>query len=115
MTTRFKDFGDGGVINSEPLNFKLHGEDFACKPNLQGKALLDMASMSSSADPVVLAQGISLFFSKALQEESYARFQSLLDSDKIVTVESLAEIAGWLVQEYSNRPNQGPEQSASGQ
>jgi len=115
MTTRFKDFGDGGAINSEPLNFKLHGEDFACKPNLQGKALLDMASMSSSADPVVLAQGISLFFSKALQEESYTRFQALLDSDKIVTIESLAEIAGWLVQEYSNRPNQGPEQSVTGQ
>lgn len=115
MTTRFKDFGDGGVINSEPLNFKLHGEDFSCKPNLQGKALLDMAAMSASSDPIVLAQGISLFFNKALLEESYTRFQALLDSEKIVTIESLAEIAGWLVQEYSNRPNQGPEHSASGQ
>lgn len=115
MTTRFKDFGDGGVVNSEPLSFKLHGQEFSCKPNLQGKTLLDMAAMSSSADPIVMADGISLFFKKALVLESYTRFQELLDSESIVTIESLAEIAGWLVGEYSDRPKQGPEQSASGQ
>lgn len=116
MTTRFKDFGAGGEVNSEPLSFKLHDEEFHCHKNLQGKALLDMASGASKAETEDVSQTILKFFSKALVEESYARFLKLLDHpDKIVTVESLGEITAWLVEEYSGRPTPGPEQSLSGQ
>jgi len=116
MTTRFKDFGSGGETNKEPLAFKLHGEDFNCRPSLQGKAILDMASNSNSTDPSDISKSLYGFFEKSLESESYTRFAALLDDpNKIVTVESLGEIAGWLVEQYSGRPQQGPEQSASGQ
>jgi hypothetical protein len=38
-TSRFKDFGSGGDVNTQPLSFKLYGEDFQCKTALQGKVL----------------------------------------------------------------------------
>lgn len=116
MTTRFKDFGTGGLVATEPVSFKLHGEDFECRTALQGKVILEMAALSSGENVGGSASAINTFFERALKEESYNRFQKLLDDpDKIVSVESLAEIAGWLVEQYSGRPISGPEQSVSGQ
>ena len=116
MTTRFKDFGTGGLVATEPVSFKLYGENFECRTALQGKAILEMASLSSGENSGDAASAISKFFEKALKEESYERFQKLLDDpDKIVSVESLAEISGWLVEQYASRPISGPEQSVSGQ
>jgi len=41
--------------------------------------------------------------------KEYERFNTLLDDPgKIVSVETLGEIIGWLIEEYSNRPNQQP-------
>jgi len=116
MTTRFKDFGVGAVSNTEPITFKLHGEDFTCYPALQGKVLLDMASMSNSNDPSAAANVMYNFFSKCMLPESYEKFTNLLESpETIVTVETLGEIAGWLTEQYAGRPQQAPELSASGQ
>lgn len=116
MTTRFKDFGSGSVPNSEPILFKLHGQDFTCYPALQGKVLLEMASMSNSNDPAGAAKIMYEFFKKCMHEESYVKFLALLDDpNTIVTVETLGEIAGWLTEQYAGRPQQGPELSASGQ
>jgi hypothetical protein len=116
MTTRFKDFGSGSVSNSEPILFKLHGEDFTCYPALQGKVLLEMASMSNSNDPSGAAKVMYEFFKKCMHEESYTRFTNLLENpETIVTVETLGEIAGWLTEQYAGRPQPGPELSASGQ
>jgi hypothetical protein len=115
---RFRDFGAGNSV-SEPLSFKIHGEEFHCKPALQGKVLLDMvsASQSESANEGAVAAGlIETFFAKALLEESLVRFRALLeDPQKIVTVETLGELTAWLVEQYSGRPMQGPEDSLSGQ
>jgi len=116
MTTRFKDFGAGGDTNTAPLSFKLYEEEFYCKPSLQGKVLLDMVSNAKNAEAEDVSHTITNFFSKALVEESYQRFLTLLEHpDKIVTIESLGEITAWLVEEYSGRPTSGPEQSLSGQ
>lgn len=116
MTTRFKDFGNGGVVTTEPVSFKLYGESFECRTALQGKAILEMAALGSGENAGDAALAINKFFAKALVEESYERFQKLLDDpEKIVTVESLAEISGWLIEQYSSRPIPGPEQSVSGQ
>lgn len=109
--SRFKDFGDGGEVVHEPLSFKLYGEDFNCRPALQGKVLLDMASNadSESGSP---GEVINDFFAQALLPESLERFNALInDPEKIVTVETLGEIVGWLVEQYSNRPTQEPSRS----
>lgn len=115
-TARFKDFGSGGENNSTPLSFKLHGEEFNCYTNIQGKTLLNMVSQSMQSDTAMAVEVINTFFDKTLQPESKERFDKLInDPEKIVTVETLGEIVSWLVEQYSSRPTQGSEDSQSGQ
>ena len=111
---RFKDFGSGstGTASAEPLSFRLHGEEFSCVPQVQGKLMLSLVADAGSEDPAKAAQLINKFFKQVLIEESFARFEALLEHpEKIVTVETLAEITAWLVEEYSGRPTERPEVS----
>lgn len=110
--SRFKDFGSGGEVNTEPINFKLHGEEFTAIPTIQGKVLMDLVSKSQSEDSIEAMGTITKFFDSVLVDESIERFNALLeDKERIVTMETLGEIIGWLVEEYSGRPNQQPEES----
>lgn len=107
--SRFKDFGDGGVVNREPLKFKLHGEEFNCAPVIQGKILLEIVADSSSEDVAKSSQVMEKFFSAVLNAESKKKFDILLsDPDKITTLETLGEIVAWLMEEYSERPKEPP-------
>lgn len=109
---RFKDFGAGKEDNAskEPISFKLHGEDFHCHSRLQGKTLLEFIELANSDNASDSAKVTRTFFEKVMNAENYSRFNTLLnDEEKIVTVETLSEIIGWLIEEYSNRPNQQPE------
>ena len=106
-TRRFKDFGTGSQrdAGAEPPVFKIHDEEFTCVPQIQGKFLLDIVKMSSNADAGDTARMISDFFEGVLEDESYARFSALLvDKHRVVSVETLSEIVGWLIEEYANRP-----------
>lgn len=116
MTARFKDFGAGGDAIQHPLSFKLHGQTFECKPAMQGKVLLDMVATASSNDQAAATKVVMDFFDAVLLPESKVAFDTLLETtDKIVSVETLGEITGWIVEQYSSRPQPGPEQSQSGQ
>lgn len=107
---RFKDFGSGIQEEATPLSFKLYDEEFLCVPQVQGKLLLDLVSESSSNDPVKSAGIVTKFFNYVLEDESAERFNALLeDKNRIVSVDTLADITAWLVEEYTARPNQQPE------
>jgi hypothetical protein len=110
---KFKDFGAGSDTPQEPISFAIHGETFECKPAIQGKFLLDLVARSANQDdPSESAKVIGDFFKTVLSTESYSRFTYLSeDSDKIVDVETLSEIVGWLVEQYTDRPTQRPELS----
>lgn len=110
--TRFKDFGSGASNNAEPISFKLYDEEFHCVKSVQGKLMLELVADSSSGDALKSAQIINKFFKSILLDESYERFEALMDDkEKIVSVETLADITGWLIEEYSNRPEKQPEAS----
>lgn len=115
--TRFKDFGSGSEGDSpEAPTFKIHGEEFTCVPTIQGKVLLGLVADSASDDPLVQASIVEDFFSNVLTDESLERFNALtLDKDRIVSVETLGEIVGWLMSEYTARPEAQPEDSSAGQ
>lgn len=107
---RFKDFGAPATEQSEPVSFKLHDQEFHCVSSVQGRVLLSMVSDSQSGDPAVIAGITDKFFGYVLTEESLDRFNKLTtDKDTIVSVETLGEIVSWLVEQYSDRPNQQPE------
>ena len=115
MTNRFKDFG-GAAQEFSPLSFKIHGEEFHCRPAIQGKTLLTIVANSDESDGAAVERTINEFFEKTLLSESLEKFNALLnDPDKIVTVDTLGEITAWLVEQYSLRPMQQPEPSSSGQ
>lgn len=114
---KFKDFGVGKAVGErEPISFKLHEEEFYGVKQIQGKVLLDLIAKSGSEDASVSAQIMSDFFSHVLTDESFKRFDTLIhDKEKIVHVETLSEIVGWLIGEYSDRPEERPENSSTGQ
>lgn len=109
--SRFKDFGAGSASDTkEPLSFKIHGEDFHCVPEVQGKALLKLVSDSSADDPTKAAAAIDTFFDLVLEDESLVRFNMLVqDKHRIVSVETLTEIISWLMEQYTDRPEAQPE------
>jgi hypothetical protein len=109
---KFKDFGTGptDIENAEPISFKLYEEEFFCLPKIQGKVLLDFIQRANSEDPTENALIIQTLFAKVLKAESFVRFDALLeDQDRIVTIETLSEIVGWLIEGYSARPEEQPE------
>lgn len=103
---KFKDFGEGKrKAASEKISFKLHGEDFYCVDEIQGLVILELVAASSSEDSGDSVRSITEFFSAALEDESYKRFQKLVkDKKKIVSAETLGEIVGWVMSQYGDRP-----------
>jgi len=108
---KFKDFGSGSSdIVRDPISFKLYDEEFHCVSALQGKTLLSFVADSNSEDPVKQAKTIEKFFDYVLTDESVERFNALQETkDKIVSVDTLGEIIGWVVEQYTDRPEEQPE------
>jgi hypothetical protein len=110
--SKFKDFGGGATAaDAEPIVFKLHGEDFSCRPEIPGKLMLDLvANSSDDENPAAAALVVPRFFSAVLLPESLERFDALCDDpDRVVTMQTLTDIVEWLVETYSERPTRGPE------
>lgn len=113
---RFKDFGSPEDSKAENLTFKLHDEEFTCYPAMPGKILLEFVQKSSSENGGDAAAAINLFFEKVLLPESYKRFDALAqDPERIVTMNTLADIVSWIMEEYSDRPTEGSERLQSGE
>jgi hypothetical protein len=110
---KFKDFGTPDFSNAEPISFKLCDEDFTCRPQIPGKTMLDLASKTSDQEnPGEAGKVIEKFFSTVLVPESLERFNILCDDpERIVHMETLMDIIGWLVETYSERPTKRPELS----
>lgn len=116
--SKFKDFGTGSSSEAtEPVTFKLHGEDFTCRPEIPGKLMLDLVAQSSDDDnPAAAAAIVPKFFGSVLLPESFERFNALCDDpERVVTMQTLTDIVEWLVETYSERPTKGPESSPTGQ
>lgn len=107
MPVRHKDFGSPVTPTTDPIEFTLYGEKFKAVSAIQGRVLIDIIRASTSSDNDESAAMVEGFFKKVLVDESWDRFSTMLDSkDHIVTVETLGEIVGWLVEQYSSRPEE---------
>ena len=114
--SRFKDFGKTTPIDEfPPLGFALNGEEFTCRPAMSGASLLDFVRRADSDSGGMAAEAIVDFLSMSMEEDDAARFDAMIkDPDQIVEVETLGEIAGWLVEQYTARPTKARSRSASG-
>jgi hypothetical protein len=113
---RFKDFGKTISIDDfAPLGFALNGEEFACRQAMSGAILLDFVRRADSNSGGMAAEAIIEFLGNAMDGDDADRFEALIkDPDRIVQVETLGEIAGWLVEQYTARPTRPRSRSASG-
>lgn len=107
MPVRHKDFGSPVTPNADPIEFTIYGETFHAVAAIQGRVLIDIIRASTSEDNEESAAMVEEFFQKVLRPESWERFSKMLDNqDTIITVETLGEIVGWLVEQYSSRPEE---------
>ena len=115
-STRYKDFGKTqGIDEFPPLGFALNGEEFSCRPALPGTTLLDFVRRADSDSGGMAAEAIVQFLKDSLEEPDRERFVTMSeDLDQIVEVETLGEIAGWIVEQYTSRPTKPRSRSASG-
>lgn len=114
MTSRHKDFGSEAVP-SEPITFTVNGETFTAIPAIQGAFLLHFVNQAGGSDGIHAAEALMEFYARVLTPESLERFNAMCSSpDKIVSMTTLSEIVGWLVEEYTKRPTQGSSSSAPG-
>lgn len=114
MTTttkaRFKDFGSGKPVATEPITFRLHDEEFTAVAALPGKTIIDLVARSADGNEASALAQILDFFKAALVDESFVRFNALIeDRDRVVSVDTLAEIVEWLLGEYGDRPEEPSE------
>lgn len=99
----------------EPIVFKLFGRKWTCADEVNGKrlfdhlALLDGESVRDQRDAVVA------IFSDTILDDQIDAFMEKLDDPKTrVPLGTLVEIAGWLTEEYSDRPTEQREESRNG-
>jgi len=113
---RYKNFGSTAVIDDfEPLSFALNEQDFLCRPALPGSVLLDLVKRADGASGAMAAEAVLQFLTMAIDESDRSKWDDLLaDPDRIVQMETLGEIAGWLVEQYTARPTKGRSRSSGG-
>lgn len=103
-TGRLRSFTPKTPEKTEPLAFELYDETFECRPAIQGAVILEFLS-AGEGDGSGAARQILGFYEQALFPEAFERFSALInDPDRIVDLETLTEIVGWLIEEYTSRP-----------
>lgn len=88
----------------EPPTFDLNDQTFTGRPRLPGAVILGFISSADEEGGAVAKQLLG-FFDSALEPESLERFTKVInDPDEVVELETLSEIVGWLIEQYTSRP-----------
>lgn len=89
---------------TDPPTFSVAGREFKCLPEPPAGVLTDLIS-SADGSPGAQAQGLIGFIGGCLSDTDAESFLlTIHDKDTIVPLETLGEIAEWLVAEYTARP-----------
>ena len=115
MIKRFKDFGAATTVPNDPVVFAVDGEEFECVAAVQGAAILDFVADAGSGDGSRAGQALVKFLRDVVIEDDKERFEQLInDPKRIVPIETIGEICGWLIEQYSERPQTAPTPSSAG-
>jgi hypothetical protein len=116
MSSRQKSFKGGkNIAEFEPIEFDLNDQHFTCRPALQGATLLEFVAKADGDSGGAAAGALYGFFEDAMSAEEYKRFREYLKApDLIIDMSVIGEIASWLVEQYTARPTEPSEPSATG-
>lgn len=96
-----------------PPTFDIDGRDFVCVSRMSGAAALEFAA--SGDDGQRAADAILRFLRNAVCAEQRAAFNALLDDPDVgIPIETLNEIAEFLVEAYTARPTVPPSAPSDG-
>jgi hypothetical protein len=116
MAKRHKDFGSAPKQDDfEPLSFTYDGQEYECRPMINGTVLLKFVRDADSGEGGKSAGALLNLFGDVLLADDFKRFEEYVnDPDTIVEIEKLGEIAAWVVEEYTARPTQASSNSSNG-
>lgn len=109
-TRKIKSFGtpkEGDTTAvAEPIVFELAGEEFEAYGDVSGAVQLDFIKDYGSENGADTAKAILEYLKNSMDAENYKRFQVLIrDPKKLIKMETLSEIVGYLMEERSSRPS----------
>ena len=92
------------------------GTEFPLEPSVPGAVLLDFIGNADDENPAAMANTVKALLDEAIAEESREAFNAYIrDKKNNVTLETLAEIAGFAAEVLSGgNPQQRPASSLTG-
>lgn len=101
------------VPEDSDVAFDVNGTEFKCIPMMTGTALLDFTSRMDETNPATMARAVTELLDLVIDPEQLEAWH-VFAADPVngVSMELLAEIAGWITEEYVGHPT-GPSDSSS--
>lgn len=109
-TRKVKSFGapkEGENIEAaEPIVFKLLDEEFEAYGEVPGAVMLDFIADYGNDNSAYTAKALIQYLKNSMDAENYKRFDAMIrDPKKLIKIETLSEIVGYLMEERSSRPS----------
>ena len=96
------------------VGFDLGEETYVCKPDIQGAVILEFIAAADAGNAGAAAKIIP-FFSEVLPEAELEKFHNQIKSpDEIIEMETLSDIVGYLIEEYTDRPTRASSEQDAG-
>lgn len=117
MTKRHKSFGSPSAEAEalEDMTFELEGETFTCYPAIPGATLLEFVELVDSGDESGTPKALLMLINKAIIKDDLDDFNKLIHDPNIaIPVETIGEIATWMVETYTKRPTKRVSSLAGG-
>lgn len=85
--------------------FDINGKAFRLVASLPGDVLLDFLSQADEENPSTMAAALRSLFAAAVHPDDYESFSAFIrDPENNVTLDVLAEIAGYIAEKLSGAP-----------
>ncbi len=89
-------------------------EQFRCLPALPGGVLTDLLIAGEQPLGIILERGVGLVRASLVPEDESRWDELIYSKETIVAAEVIAEVAEWLVEEFTGAPFVQPSDSAPG-
>lgn len=106
-TRKIKSFSRKETTPVEPIPFEIEGEEFEAYGQVPGAVLMDFIAESTQDDGGATARAIMGYLKSSMNAENYKRFDKLTrDPEKVIELQTLADIVAYLVEERTSRPTE---------
>lgn len=108
MAMRRRNFNTKKKGTDDVVVLDINGDDpelarsFPCNSKIPGMVLVDFISEMDEDDPASMGSSLTSFFKASIQKDHYEAFLEYVRTpENEVDLEQLAEMAGWLAEQYT--------------